>query len=316
MSGGAAVKTSTMKPFAKGDIFLGCTYLNDPEDDHRGEGRILQLDRNFVQKGTLYTEGTRYLIVGCTFAPDGTLWAFDVHDHVIVRVTPDGKQMDNLDLGRAFSSVNFGADGSLYFGEHLTGTEIWQGTTAKRREDGRLGDGNLYKYSPEFELLEVFEAENAPEMTGFKGITHATLHPGGGHIAYTSEMGVRLMRYDVVRGCQLDDLAREEGDIMDRADPRKFIAPLYLPDGRLMVTAGDGLRFYDETGELLERVPLPGRGWAQIALDLEEGFVLASNILTGVAARIDMADGSVVAEADTGFAMPFRSLAGVAVFTG
>ena len=36
-------KLSTMKPFAPGDIFLGCTYLNHPTDDHAGEGRILQL---------------------------------------------------------------------------------------------------------------------------------------------------------------------------------------------------------------------------------------------------------------------------------
>ena len=83
--------------------------------------------------------------------------------------------MENIDLGRAFSSVNFAADGSLYFGEHMTGIEIWQGTTAKRRDDGRLGDGNLYQYSPEFELLQVYEADNAPEMTGFKGITESGL---------------------------------------------------------------------------------------------------------------------------------------------
>lgn len=31
-------KNSTMKPFAPGDIFLGCTYLmNVPGDDHAGE---------------------------------------------------------------------------------------------------------------------------------------------------------------------------------------------------------------------------------------------------------------------------------------
>lgn len=31
-------KTSTLKPFVTGDIFLGNTYLNDPDDDHRGGG--------------------------------------------------------------------------------------------------------------------------------------------------------------------------------------------------------------------------------------------------------------------------------------
>ena len=27
------LKISTLKPFEKGDIFLGCTYLDNPDDD-------------------------------------------------------------------------------------------------------------------------------------------------------------------------------------------------------------------------------------------------------------------------------------------
>ena len=44
-------KTSTMKPFAVGDIFLGCTYLmNVPGDDHAGEGRIVgQIDTGLAK---------------------------------------------------------------------------------------------------------------------------------------------------------------------------------------------------------------------------------------------------------------------------
>ena len=74
-------KQSTMKPFAGGDIFLGCTYLCDPDDDHKGDGRILQFDRNMVPKGTLYTEGTSHLIVNLRFGPDGVLWGFDPFEH-------------------------------------------------------------------------------------------------------------------------------------------------------------------------------------------------------------------------------------------
>jgi hypothetical protein len=61
----AMTKSSTMKAFAPGDIFLACTDLNDAEDDHKGEGRILQFDANMVPKGTLYTEGTSHLTVNC-----------------------------------------------------------------------------------------------------------------------------------------------------------------------------------------------------------------------------------------------------------
>jgi hypothetical protein len=47
----STIKASTMKPFAAGDIFLGCTYLmNVPGDDHAGEGRILQFDRNLCPR--------------------------------------------------------------------------------------------------------------------------------------------------------------------------------------------------------------------------------------------------------------------------
>ena len=137
------LKTSTLKPFEKGDIFLGCTYLNNVNDDHMGEGRILQFDKEWRPKGTLYTEGTKYLIVGCRFAPDGTLWAFDSQNHVVVRVNTDGKQLENWYPGRGLGSVSFCADGSMVFGEYFIGSEIWKGTTAKTLEDGRLGDGDV-----------------------------------------------------------------------------------------------------------------------------------------------------------------------------
>lgn len=43
---------------------------------------------------------------------------------------------------------------------------------------------------------------------------------------------------------------------------------------------------------------------------------LAANIWTGVAARIDIDNEEIVQLVDTGFTAPFRSLAGLAVFTG
>jgi hypothetical protein len=310
-------KTSTMKPFAEGDIFLGCTYLNNPEDDHMGEGRILQFDKNWIPKGTLYTEGTRYLIVGCKFGPDGTLWAFDCHDHITVRVSPDGKQLDNWDSGRSYGSVNFDADGSLWFGEYFIGTEIWQGTSAKLRDDGLLGNGNIYHHSPQLELLDTQEVDNAPEFTHFKGVTHSTMHPSGDYITYTTETARRLMRYDIRNGVQLDDLdGYPDADPQDREDKRWFIAPTYTTDGRLLCTAADGLRVYDPDGKLVQTWPLPGYGWAQVCADVDERYALAANVWTGVATRIDLATGELLQLVDTGFTAPFRSLAGIAVYAG
>ena len=70
-------KESTLQPFAKGDIFAGATLLNNPDDDHAGDGRIIQYDSDLNEKGVLWTEGTTHLIGGLRFGPDNTLWAFD-----------------------------------------------------------------------------------------------------------------------------------------------------------------------------------------------------------------------------------------------
>ena len=57
-------KENTMKPFELGDIFLGCTELVEDIDDHKGNGRILQYDKDFNLKGILWTEGTDHLVIG------------------------------------------------------------------------------------------------------------------------------------------------------------------------------------------------------------------------------------------------------------
>lgn len=311
------LKTSTMKPFASGDIFLGCSYLNDPDDDHKGEGRILQFDRNWIPKGTLYTVGTTYLIVGCNFGPDGTLWAFDSQDHVVIRVAPDGTQMENWQPGRGFGSVSWDSAGNHYFGEYFIGREIWKGTTARTLEDGRLGDGNIYKYSPDLELLQVFAAENAPEFTGFKGVTHSTMHPSRTFLTYTTETSRRLMRFDIVNNRQLSDLdAYPDADPLDQSDKRWFIAPYYMQDGRLLCTAADGLRIYKASGELDKTIELPGYGWAQVCPDIDDRYALAANIWNGLATRVDLGSGKLMQTIDSGFTAPFRSLAGIAVYPG
>ncbi len=311
------LKTSTMKPFDEGDIFLGCTYLNNPDDDHQGEGRILQFDKNWLPKGTLYTEGTRYFVVGCKIGPDGMLWGFDCHDHIAVQVTPDGKQVAAWDSGRSFGSINLDADGNILFGEYFIGTEIWQGTTAKFLDNGILGDGNIYKYSPELELLQTYEVENAAEFTNFKGVTHSTLHPSGDFITYTTETARRLMRFDIRNNQQLNDLdGYPDADPYDRTDKRWFIAPAYMPDGRLLCTVADGLQIYDEQGKVSKNIPLPGYGWAQVCPDVDSRYALAANVWTGVAARIDIETGKIMQSIDVGFTAPNRSLAGLAVYAG
>ena len=309
--------TSTMKPFEVGDIFLGCTYLNNPNDDHMGDGRILQFDKYWRPKGTLYTEGTRYFIVGCKIGPDGTLWGFDAHDHIAVQVSPEGKQIGAWDSGRSFGSINWHDDGNLLLGEYMLGTEIWKGTSAKLLDNGTLGDGNLYKYTPDLKLVEVYDVETAIDRTGFKGVTHSTLHPSGDFITYTTETARRLMRYDLRNKQQMDDIeGYPDVDPFDRSDKRSFIAPSYMADGRLLCTVNEGLRVYDENGKTINNIPLPDYGWAQIVPDVDQKYVLAANVWTGSAVRIDLDKGVITESIDVGFTAPNRSLAGLAVYTG
>src|SRR3990170_3429217 len=146
---------STMQPFAKGDIFAGATLLNREDDDHAGDGRIIQFDSNLKEKGVLWTEGTTHLVGGLSFAPDGTLWAFDSNSYTVIRVSPEGRQLPRIKFAdRAFSNVNFAKDGTIYLGEHLVGNTIrlrpgtTLGTTLpKLPGTDRFGDGHLFRFS-------------------------------------------------------------------------------------------------------------------------------------------------------------------------
>ena len=76
------LKTSTLKPFDKGDIFLGCSYLTDPNDDHKGEGRILQWFADGLVVGRVVEDGAAVelddLRYGFPGRPEQGLWGIRV----------------------------------------------------------------------------------------------------------------------------------------------------------------------------------------------------------------------------------------------
>ena len=51
-------KESDIKPFEKGDVLVGATLLNDPDDDHAGDGRIIQYDNNLPATATISLAST------------------------------------------------------------------------------------------------------------------------------------------------------------------------------------------------------------------------------------------------------------------
>ena len=321
LRGKAMTKESTIKPFEKGDIFAGATVLNDPEDDHAGDGRIIQYDADLNEKGVLWTEGTTHLVGGLKFDQDGTLWAHDGQNFLVVRVGPDGKQLPKIDFPvRALSSVNFLSDGNVLFGEHVVGSEV---KLPPGRELGtkipfmpgteKFGEGNLIKCSRDGELIKEFETETTGGMGGFLGVTGSTLAPDGKTVVYMSELGNRLMRYDIEADKQLPDLKTYTPESGDMA-----MCAVYNPDGKLYYItanfrAGFKLQQLEEDGTVAQEWDMPGPGWAAMAPSIDPNYVLLGNFFSGTVAKFNLQSGEMEAKAETGVE---RALAGLAQYPG
>ena len=304
-----------MKPFELGDIFLGCTELIEDIDDHKGNGRILQYDKDFNLKGILWTEGTDHLVIGLKIDPKGILWAFDMHNHIVIRVSPDGKQLPNHHFAnRAFSNVTFDKDGNIYLGEALVGNTPYPGSYMKRLPGSDLlGEANIYKFDSALQLQEIYDVAYSPEFHHFKGITHSTMHPSEAFITYTTEIGKKIMRYDIQQSKQMDDLLALPGDLTDQ---NVAIAVNYLNDGRLLHSRGDRIEILNEDGAIIQTIGLEEHGWgiAQVSPSYDQEHFFTANIFTGVAMKIRISDGEILGSIDTGYRAPKRSLAGIAEY--
>lgn len=310
-----------MLPFAPGDLLVGCTLLNDPDDDHAGDGRILQYDDNFNLKGELWTEGGEHLVGGLEFDRNGLLWAFN--DHAVIHVDPEtGRQLPLAGFPpRAFYSACFPRDGNVYLGEHRnaqdppTGIEQFSNMKFSRTPDtGVLGYGNIYKFDSNWQLVHEFDVENAPEFLNFKGVTHMTLHPSDAFITYTTETSTRILRYDVVNDRQMPDLFACEGEGFPNGP---YVAAVeYLPDGRLLATQGESVAMLDEDGQLLREYQLGGSGWSHIEVCRDGHHAFVSNIWLGTIIRLHLESEEIVDKLETEFKAPNRCLAGIAEYPG
>ena len=251
-------QTSTMQPFAQGDVFAGATVLNNAEDDHAGDGRILQYDSDLNEKGVLWTEGTTHLVGGLKFGPDGNLWAFDSNTFTVIRVSPDGKQLPRIAFPeRAFSNINFGPDGTVLLGEHLVGDTINLppdrplGTTLPHVPGTKVfGYGHVYRCAMDGSLVKEYATEVHGGMPGFLGVTSSALAPDGKTLVYLSELGNRVFRFDIEADKQLPDLVHFDPETRDMAMHVKFDS-----NGRLfLITANFQKGFFlhiidDQSGE-------------------------------------------------------------------
>lgn len=314
-------RESTIQPFAPGDIIAGCTLLNDPNDDHAGDGRIIQYDRELNEKGVLWTAGTTHLVGGLQFGPDGKLWAFDSNAHRVLHIGTDGRQLPEVKFAdRSFSNCAFSPDGTVLLGEHLVGNTIKLpperplGTTlAKMPGSDRFGDGHVFRFTLDGELVKEYATATNGGMAGFLGVTTSSLAPDGKTLVYSSETGRHLYRYDVAADQQLPDLLSFAPD-----SQQMVLVARHRPDGTLLMIkasfrTGFAMQHITAEGEELRTWDLPGPGWAIVSPSTEPGVVLLGNFFTGVIAKFRLEDGQILAQADTGVK---RSLAGIAQYAG
>lgn len=312
-------KESTIQPFAPGDILVGCTVLNNPDDDHAGDGRIIQYDSDLNEKGTLWVEGTTHLITGLKFAPDKTLWAFDSATYSVLNISPEGKQLANPSFPqRSFSNVIFLDDGSVLVGEHLVGAEVRLppdrplGTTLPFMPGTeRFGDGHVFRCKPDGEVIKEYATRTHGGMPAFLGVNNTCMATDGKTLQYLSELSDGIYQYDIEADQQLDDLVHYEQGEMAMSINR-------LPNGQLLhiranFKVGFFLDLLNDDGSRAKEIMLPGPGWACLGNSIEDGIALIGNFFTGSLAKFDLDSGEITAQAETGVE---RSLAGIAQFPG
>ncbi|MSO96889.1 MAG: hypothetical protein EXR11_01540 [Rhodospirillaceae bacterium] len=305
---------STMLPFVKGDVFAGATLLNNPNDDHAGAGRILQYDADLNEKGVLWVTGTTHLVGGLTFAPDETMWAFDNLAWQVVRVGREGKQKDVTRLvERAVGKVLFLPNGNYVLSEYFKGTAQPKGLSTRYKylpdHPDQVGMGGLYEFTAEGKPVHVHYPEVSGGVSGSMAITHAALGSDGKTLIYTSETGLRVMRYDLSARKQLPDLkvlAPSQGG------PPAMVFDVACSGARVLLPLGNRLEVLGEDGSEIAKVPLPGFGWAIVAASFDSNVAYAGNWFTGDVVKVSLNDGAVSAKINVG---PKR-IAGLAQFKG
>ena len=308
-------RVTTFKPFAHGDIFVAATIMDHPTDDHMGTGRIFQYDAELNEKGVLYTKGTAHKVGGLAFAPDGTLWAFAQGTPAVVEIDKTGVQKPVRHFSeRTLSSVTFAADGSLYFGEHLQGKEIQiaSNTTVFNLLEGRdvIGDGNVFKFSPDAKPLAEFSTDTHGGLAGIHGVTSTVLTDNDTRMFYISETGNRVMQYDLANRKQLPDLKTFD------EDDNIFMVLTLVPmlDGSLLISTGNGLVTLDQhTGDVIRYYDMDSGGWAASGPSVDGKNIITGNFFTGQIVLISVETGEVV---KSNYIGQNNSLSGIAQFPG
>ncbi|MBL8642558.1 MAG: hypothetical protein JNK21_01385 [Rhodospirillaceae bacterium] len=292
-------RISTIKPFAKGDVFVGATLLNNPKDDHAGLGRIIQYDADLKEKGVLWVAGTSHLVGGLSFAPDGTMWAFDNLAWLMFTVDRAGKASTpqnkfNRALGRAVFLKNGHVILTEYFKGHQQPATLTTRYKTLPDHPGQVGLGQLYEIDAAQKLVRTYAPEVHGGMSGSMAITHAVLGSDGKTLIYTSETGPRLMRFDLEKAQQLPDLKVLPPT---QGGPPAMFLDVARSGNKVVLPLGNKLALIDEvTGADIASFPLPGFGWAVVTPSADGAFAYVGNWFTGDVAKISLAGGAITAQ--------------------
>lgn len=307
-------EASTLQPFAAGDVFIGATVLNNPDDDHAGRGRILQFDADLNLKGVLWTEGTTHLVGGINFAPDGTLWAFDSFAWAVVRVSSEGAQLPVKKFAdRPFGSVQFLDDGQFALVEYLKGSAQPENLTTRYPylpdDPESVGHGEVHVFDANEKLVRTFAPDVHGGVSGSMGATHTTMGSDGHTLIYTSETGPRLMQYDLKAAQQLPDLMTLPPS---QGGPPAMMFDVERMGDKLVLPLGTKLTVMTESAEVVMEVPLPGFGWALVSPGHDHTYAYAANWFTGEVVKVSLKDGEVLASVT----IAPNTLSGLAQFHG
>jgi hypothetical protein len=315
LAAAAEPHVSTAKPFAKGDIIVAATVMDNPDDDHAGTGRLLQYDADLNLKGTLWIKSTNHKLSGLTFGPDKTLYGFAPLNHAVVEVGPDAKERALFAFAdRAFSNISFAKDGTLLFGEHLVGTKTESRYVSTKLPllKGRnvVGDGHVYRFSIDRKQIEEYATDVHGGIEGYHGVTSLVLADNDARAIYISETGNRILQYDLKNKKQLPDLAVFNDD----PQVRMLLWMTRMDKNTLLAITGASMVTIDQnTGKVVREYKMGTFGWAAATPSIDGQHILVGNFMDGDIAKVSVKDGSVVARGNIG---EQRSLSGVAQFPG
>jgi len=291
------------QPFEAGDIFLAATDVDDQNVNlraHKGPGRILHYDKDFVLKGELRT-GHEGLLVGLAVDQEsGTLYAGDPGSKTVTAFGPDGMKIELPFVApqRNIGSLVTGPDRTLLMGVH-----------SKIGEDQPLP--YLYRAGLKTGVVESFDVEVSPgpPPRGFLCVTSLFIEPDGKTLLYTTEDGRRVMRYDL-------DAREQRGDFMVLAedDPRATGGVALDDDGNLLMATSTGAERISPAGETIQKFDVPEtKGWARMERAADGTSFWLGNFFEGIIQRRDLKSGGLISEHDIGRKY---SLTAVAEYTG